>query len=240
MPSSASAATIIKLDMLAPPVEPPPPPESPDPEVIQHEIEFDAGFLSTVDDGVNGTFGEQNTSALFEGFLGWFPDIIASTASLTLDGIEVGIEGYPGSENSTVWNNFLLAQSFSGGSLALYNDNNQLLLAGEFTLTSLIGTLVPGQEGVSGSVGVVTGGLLAPYIKPNSLKVEVTIPSIAFSVSPSPPAGPGIYYGGTLSQFAANATVKISAEPIPEPSSLVLLAIVSATRITTARRRKRG
>src|SRR5262245_787444 len=88
--SASRAATILKLNL-----------GGTGPDVAMNG----AGIFGTVNDGVGGTPGDQNTAVEFTGFLdGFFTDILSSTASFTMSG--VGIAGLPSVGGGTVTQNY--------------------------------------------------------------------------------------------------------------------------------------
>jgi hypothetical protein len=201
------------------------------------------GFLGTADDSVPGTTGEQNTAVEFVDFLeGVAADIDTPTASFTLAGLTaVG--------PATVVGGSLVFQSFAGGTLALYDPANTLLLSGTLGSSSLSGTIgPPGAGGLfTTSVAFVTGGTLAPYIDPASLSLSVALLDInggaGLSVSPlppplPPPPPPGFAFG-ILDPFSADASLNIAGEPIPEPASVMLSLVGAAIGVIAATQRKR-
>jgi hypothetical protein len=188
-------------------------------------IEFDAGVLSTVDDGNGATTGEHNTALDFQGFLSSFSDI-PTNASVTVNGItKVG--------SATVFPNQLMMQNFSGGTVSLYDAANTLLLSGSLKASTLAGSL-----GVTGandalfttSFNHVTGGTLADDILPGSLTLKMNIAGINGGAGLSAP-------GSVLSPFTANVLLTITGE-VPEPGNCLLLAIGIAIAGFWARQRR--
>jgi hypothetical protein len=213
----SEAGTIVKLSLGGDPA---------------NDIEFDGTTLSTVDDGVAGTTGEQNTAADFQDFLSSTPDILSSTASVTISGVTaVGPAGvFPGPPAPAV----LVIQNFTGGTVSLYDAANTLLLSGSLASSSLTGPLGPPGTGAlfTTSFGTVTGGTLAPSIVPGSLTLSMNLTDVnggaGFSLSlPGPPA---------LAPFTADASVNLGGE-VPEPAALAILLVGAALLSFGSRRR---
>ena len=210
----ASAGTIIKLSLGS---DTPP------------DIEFDGTTLSTIDDGDVGTTGDQNTNVDFLDFLTLFPNILTPTASLSLDGLTTA-------GPATVFAGVLVIQNFTGGTLELYDPANTLLLSGTLDDSTLTGPLGPPATGAlfTTSFGLVTGGLLAPFIEKDTLTMSMGFSDVnggaGFSVAGVAPL---------LSPFTADATLSIAAEPIPEPAtSLLVFAGAMAILVHVAMRRR--
>ena len=125
--SHVYAGTIIKLGFSTDPIA---------------DIELVGQELSTVDDGVGATHGDQNTEVTFLGVLGAQPAITGDNASFSLT--SVALNGAP-----TVIGNTII-QTTNGGDFALYDQNNALLLSGTL-----------GDGILSGPIGgTATGGFL--------------------------------------------------------------------------------
>jgi hypothetical protein len=204
------------------------------------DIEFTGGvggILSTADDTIAGTTGDQNTAVEYTDFLeAYETDIDTSTASFTLDGLVVA-------GPATTINGALVFQGFAGGTLELYDAANTLLLSGTLTDSALSGGLgPPGTGGLfTTSIATVTGGTLAPYIDPTSLSLSVSLVDIngggGLSVSALVPGPPGISFG-VLDAFTADASLLIAGDfsGIPEPASIALLLMGFATSLFAGRR----
>ena len=217
---STRAATIIKLNLGADAAE---------------DVQYSAGVFSTVNDGVVGTSGNQNTAVEFLDFLELVAADIAADASFTLDGL---IPSAP----ATIFGGTLLAQDFTQGTLALYAADNTLLLSGKLSISAVTGTLVaPGQHGLFAAFAEVTGGVLAPYLDRDSLRLKMRLPTlnggVGFSVDPPPGDPPPFIHIGQMDPFTATATIEILAEAIPEPFSFAL-SWIGAALIGAAARRK--
>lgn len=200
----SSAATIIKLSLSSSPID----------------IEFDGTTLSTADDGVVTTAGDQNTSALFIDFLdSKHADILATDASFSLNGLATAGLATP---FPTV-NPVLVIQNFTGGTFSLFDTDNTVLLTGSLDDSTLTGPIGPPATGAlfTTSFGQVTGGTLAPYIDPTSLTLSMNFTQInggaGFSLGSAAPS---------LNPFTADASVNIAGE-VPEPmaAALVLLGV---------------
>ncbi|MCI0335590.1 MAG: hypothetical protein L0228_20470 [Planctomycetes bacterium] len=204
------------------------------------DVEFSGGaggILSTVDDGNAATTGDQNTAAEFLDFLeGVAPDIIASTASFTMDGLVA--DG-----TATVFGGAFVVQGFTGGTLDLYDAGNTLLLSGDLDTSALAGPLGPPATGglFTTSFSTVTGGTLAPYIVADSLTLSMSLIDInggaGLTVTPPPPVVPPILHSGGLNPFTADATLSIDGE-VPEPAFLALVTMGSALVAAIVRRRR--
>jgi hypothetical protein len=197
-----------------------------------------AGVLSTEDDLNAGTTGDQNTAVEFLDFLDpVIADIPTSTASFTLDGLTAA-------GPATVVNGSLLAQSFAGGSLFLYDDDaaNTLLLSGTLGTSVLTGPIGPPATGAlfTTSFAVVTGGSLAQYIDPASLTLSMSLSDVnggaGFSVTPAPVFPPPVVSAGVLNAFTADATLSIAGELIPEPTGIAICLVGGALSLVVARR----
>lgn len=224
-----SAGTIIKLSLGGDPAA---------------DIEYTGGVggvLSTVDDLIPGTTGNQNTAVEFLDFLDPVAtDILTSTASFTLDSLTA-------TGPATVFNGFLVLQSFAGGTLELYDPANTLLLSGTLGASSLTGPIGPPATGglFTTSFAVVSGGTLAPYIDPTSLTLSMSFSAInagaGFSVTPAPPVPPPVVFASVLNPFTADATINIAGEfsGIPEPASIALCLIAGSFGLIATRRSRR-
>lgn len=205
------------------------------------DIEFTGGvggILSTVDD-LDPSIGDQNTAVEFLDVLDpHAADIVTAIASVTLDGVVA--DG-----NAIVFGGTVVFQNFMGGTLSLYDSADNLLLSGTLDASSLIGTLGPPATGglITTTFGAFTGGSLAGYLDPNSLALSISLADInggaGLSVTPGLPfPPPTIFDGGELNAFMADASIIISADPIPEPSSIALLLTSGAIAAIGGRRRQ--
>src|SRR6266550_2577695 len=209
--SFAQAGTIIKLNLGG----------------VGPDVGMNAGgILSTADDGIAGTTGDQNTAVEFTDFLDAFPDISPSVASFTLGNVTaVGPASVFGS---------LVVQNFVGGQFSLYDSANILLLQWLLTNSALTGTIGPPGTGAlfTTTLGDVTGGTLAPLISPGSLSLSMNMTNVN--------GGAGFTaVEGILAPFLADASVNLAANAIPEPTSLTLVVIGSGAAIAFGRRRRR-
>jgi hypothetical protein len=209
--TSAYAGTIIKLSLGSD---------------IEDDIEFDGTTLSTVDDLVGATNGDQNTAVTYTDFLDALADIPLNVASFSLNGLTK--TGF-----ATLIMDVLVVQNFTGGTIQLYDDSDVLLLEGTLANSTLSGPLGPPATGAlfTTTFGVVTDGTLQPFIDDGTLALSMTLTDInggvGFSVTPSLPlAGPY-----TLNSFRSDATVAIVAEPVPEPAAAVLFLLGAALAI---------
>src|SRR4051794_24113677 len=131
-----------------------------------------AGILSTINDGIAATTGDQNTDVEFTGFLDGNPDIVPKIASFSMHNlVEVGPANVFGS---------LVIQNFSGGTFQLFDPANVLLLSGQLNNSALSGVLGPPGTGAlfTTTFSLVTGGTLAPFIAPNSLSLSMNMTNV--------------------------------------------------------------
>ncbi|HEX2475399.1 MAG TPA: hypothetical protein VHK01_11665 [Lacipirellulaceae bacterium] len=211
--STGQAGTILKLN----------------PGTVASNIEFNTGVLSTVDDGNAGTTGEQNTAVDFQGFLGAIPDIPPLNASVTLNGISrVG--------SATVFPFGLMMQNFSGGTVSIYDASNTLLLSGSLNASTLAGAVGPPGTDVlfTTTFNLITGGTLAPQIGPGSVALKMNITEVnggaGFTVATE---------GSVLNPFTAEALLTLTGEqPVPEPATALLAAVVTGMTVLGIRRRR--
>ena len=194
---------------------------------IGPDIKLESGMLSTVDDG-NGSAespGEQDTSVAFDNFAKDVAGIAnifpPETASFTLSG--VGVIGVPlvvdqGSHD-------LVVQSTSGGSFSLFDEAGAELLTGTLEAGSL-----HGHTGISGtssfltaSLGTFTGPMgtaLYDVLDPGSASLAISLTDVLSSGTPGLEV-----VNDVIQDFSADATANIGAEPIPEPTSMILLGL---------------
>ena len=193
--NASYAATIIKLDLGG---------TGPD-------LNFTGGVfgtLNTVNDGVGGTTGDQNTAILYTSFLSTLiPN--PTTGSYTLSGATA--TGAPNPLGGGV-----VAQTFSGGNFKLYDSANALLLDVNLATSLLVG----GGNGAFFNItnGTVIGG--APAITS-----QLVSTSIGMSMTLSNISGGGLTIapgGGSLNSFFADSTKEITATQVPEPAALLL------------------
>src|SRR3954468_12550780 len=172
-----------------------------------------AGVLGTVDQtGGPSPAGDQLTDIEYTGFLNFIPDLNTNTASFSLNGLNaVGPANVFGT---------LVIQNFFGGVFSLYDPADNLLLQGPLTNSALSGVIGPPGTGAlfTTTFSTITGGSLLPLIAPGSVSLSMNMTTVN--------GGNGFGVGGAgaqLSQFLADASVSISADPVPEPAALVLL-----------------
>ncbi|MCI0335589.1 MAG: PEP-CTERM sorting domain-containing protein [Planctomycetes bacterium] len=200
-------------------------------------FQFDSGILSTIDDGDSSTSGDQNAMIAFMGM----GEAKAASFAPPPSG-SFTLSGMIASSPATTFSGSLMVQSFNSGNLAIYGADNTLLLSADVSLSAITGPLgPPNSQGLFLAFGDLTGGSMAPYLDPDSLRVKIKLPMVTggFSVSPMPGAPPPPTHLATLEPFTATApSVEILAEPIPEPASAALLGI-GAAMIGMASRRRR-
>lgn len=211
--SASQAATIIKLNL-----------GGVGPDVGMNG----AGLLSTTDDGVAATTGDQNTDIEYVGPLNFIPDLNNNTASFTLAGLnEVGPANVFGT---------LVIQNFLGGQFSLYDPTNTLLLQGPMGPSALTGVIGPPGTGAlfTTTLTTVTAGSLQPFIAPGTVSVSMNMTNVNGG------GGFGVAGGGPqLNPFLADAAVSISADFVPEPTSLMLVGLGSVVAMACGRRRRR-
>lgn len=199
--SAVEASTIIKLNLGG----------------VGPDVAMNAqGALSTVDDGIAGTVGNQNTNIEYTGFLEPIADINTPTASFTLSGLQaLGIAQQLGS---------LATQAFSAGQLSLWDSGNNLLLTGSLANSVLTGVIgPPGTAALfTTSLTSISGGSLKPFIMDGSVSLSMSLTNLN--------AGLGLSVSdGLLQPFTADATLGLSGDTTglnaPEPSAFVLLAM---------------
>ncbi len=207
--TTASATTILKLNFGA---------SGPD-------FQYAGGVLSTIDDGIAGTVGDQNTQAFFEGLLDGVPDINTDIASVTFDGITA--DGA-----ATVLPGFVV-QNTTGGTFSLWDASNTLLLSATIDSGSISGPLGAAATGsfVTLTLGTYTGGTLFPLLGgANAASIGVSFTDVTsrsgagFSVT-----------GSTLNAFTADATANLAAVPEPTTVGLLLAGLAGGLGV---RRRK--
>jgi hypothetical protein len=195
------------------------------------DVDFDGTVFSTIDDGVAGTLGDQNTAVEFLDFLAFITPIPTADASYSLSGVTV-------SGSATVLMPFnIVVQSFTGGSFSLYDDSNVLLLSANLGASTLTGPVGPPATGAlfNTTLGSVTGGTLATLIDPNSISLSIGMTDIdggsGFSITTTPG-------GNVLDPFAADVTESIAADQqaIPEPAAAMLILLGGVLMMTRVRR----
>jgi hypothetical protein len=210
--NSAHAGTIIKLDLGS----------------VAPDISYNGTTLSTVDDLVPATTGDQDTGVEFTDFLESVEaDISSPPASFSMSGLTAS-----GSAFVFLGQNVL--QNFTGGSFTLYAADNSILLSGTLATSALSGPVgFPSGGLFTTTFGTVTGGTLQPYIDPNSLvlsmnftDVQTTGGPVGFFVSPPAATPAPTVHMGTLQAFSADASISIAAE-VPEPGTMVLFSLAA-------------
>lgn len=194
------------------------------------DISFNGTTLSTANDGIGVTTGDQNTDVDFGDFLSLTPDILLSSASLSLSGLN------PAGAPTTLGP--LVIQPFSGGSISVYDPANVLLLSGTLANSTLTGTVGAPATGAvfTTSFASVSGGTLAPQLISNSLSLSISLTDVNGG------AGFSVTGGGAnavLNPFSADATVNVAADQfvIPEPGTLLLGAAGACMVVACSRRR---
>jgi len=218
--SATQAATIIKLNLggVGPDVG------------MGAPAGLPSGVLSTIDQTGGPTPpGDQLTAIEYTGFLNFIPDVNSNTASFSLNGLNaVGPPNVFGS---------LVVQNYTGGVFSLYDPSDNLLLQGPVANSVLSGTIGgPGTGALfTTTLGSVTGGSLFSLIVPGSVSLSMNLTNVN--------GGSGFAVAGRelqLSPFLADASISIAADPVPEPTSFLLLGLGSTLGIALSRRRTRG
>jgi hypothetical protein len=181
------------------------------------DIGFNGTVLATLPDGNGATTGDQDTTIDFADFLSPLADVPTPTASFTLSGLAaVGSASVFGA---------LAVQNFLGGSLAVYDPADALLIAGTLNSSALSGTIgPPGTGGLfTTTFATVTGGSLMPLIDVSTLTISMTLSDVS--------GGSGLrVVGGQLQGFEADSVVAIAANA-PEPAIPWLLLVCAAALI---------
>ncbi len=183
------------------------------------DVVFNGTTFSTLDDGIAGTLGNQNTRVLFLGFAG-LPDINTEDASFTLSNVLA-----VGTAITTIG---VIAQETIGGTFNLWAPDNTLLISGSLTGGAITGS----NNGGSGSffntqLGLFTGGSLLSFFAGNTLDFSLALNNILS----------GNNFGlnvtnNTLDAFQADGSAIISGSAVPEPATLLLLISgIAATRL---------
>lgn len=211
MSSQAQAGTMIKLNLGG----------------VGPDIELAGGVLSTFDDGIAATTGDQNTAIEFTDFLdGGNPDINTSTASVTIDGLAI-------SGSATVGPGFV-TQAFKGGTISLYGPapTNTLLLQGQLQSSSIFAATGPGGGTFfTTTFGNVTGGTLDAAIANNTLTMQMTLANVN--------GGAGVTAGAVMNPFLSDAFVTLDSDPaVPEPATCVFAVFGCVAAVAASKRRR--
>lgn len=187
------------------------------------------GVFSTIDQtGGPPPTGDQFTAIEYTGFLNFIPDVNTSTATFSLNGqVATGPASVFG---------ILVIQNYLGGTFSLYDPADSLLIQGPMGPSVLSGVLGPPGTGslFTTSLTTVTGGSLAPLIAPGSVSLSLNMTTVNGGAGFSVAGG-----GPSLNPFLADASISIAADPVPEPSTIALLAL-GALALIVAKRRVQG
>jgi len=186
------------------------------------------GVLGTVDQtGGPSPAGDQLTDIEYTGFLNFIPDLNTNSASFSLNGLNaVGPANVFGT---------LVIQNYLGGVFSLYDPADNLLLQGPMGSSALTGVMGPPGTGAlfTTVLTTVSGGSLAPLIAPGSVSLSMNMTNVnggnGFAVAGG---------GPQLNPFVADAAISISADPVPEPTTLSLIGLCAAAMIAVGGRRR--
>ena len=208
--TSANAGTIIKLGFS---------------NDARPDIELVSGILSTVDDGIAATAGDQNTGVIFDAELSGEPSLSDSVASVSFNNISLM------GENTTIANTVL--QETMGGDFSLYGEANELLLTGTLGNGLLHGPIGGTATGgfLTTEFGAFTGGSLLPSLNGMNLSaVSISLSNV------NGRSGLATNDDGTIQDFTADATANIVASPEPSASLMTVVGVVGC--MLFARRRR--
>jgi hypothetical protein len=193
------------------------------------DIELTGGVISTNDDGAGATAGDQNTEVTFLGALAGSIIVEGDRASFTVDNITISGE-------ATIVGGTVL-QPTTGGTFALYDPSNNLLLAGTLGDGTVSGPINNAATGgyLTTEFGTFTDGLLLSQL--NTAGFYQSSFAIALTDVND---GNGLSVDSATNQmapFTADATANIGGH-VPEPASclavlLACLAIVPWVRSRT-------
>jgi hypothetical protein len=211
--SAANGATILKLSLAS----------------TGGDLAMDgSGVLGTASDGEAATTGDQNTAIEYTGFLdSLFADVATNTASFSIAGLQK-------TGPLSIFGGSVITQDFMGGTFSLYSPANGLLLSGNLQNSTLTGALGGTANGslFTTNASNFTGGSLLPYVQTNTLNVSMALTNVN--------DGTGFTVAGTpfaLQPFTADTFVNITAEPVPEPASVVVALVGAAGFGLVSRRR---
>jgi hypothetical protein len=182
------------------------------------DVQYSGGVFGTVDDGIGGTTGDQNTEVQYEGILDFLPDII-SGASFSLD--NVAANGLA----MVVAN--VVVQNTTGGNFSLYAPDNSLLLSGVLDAGVITGSLTS-TTGSFFNINSVTytGGSLLAYIAPTPGGISLALSSVVNDLGlPGMAVDNNCEGPCQLRDFtaSANGLADATGNPIPEPSTMALM-----------------
>jgi hypothetical protein len=216
--SHAAQAAIIKLDLGG----------GSGPDLV-----YSGAVLATPSDGDAATLGSQDTGIVYGDFLSALPN---TTGSYSLHNLATN-----GAATVTVIGPLsLVSQPLSGGDFQLYGPapgNVKLLDVSLASSASLLSGTLNSSTGAIISVnnGTVVGGTLAPLIDSTSISFSIALSNISGGAL-------GLDAGNILKNFTAAATKEIGGSlgtggGLPEPSTMVLLALGVMTGSAVQRRR---
>ncbi len=175
------------------------------------DFQYSNGSFGTVDDGIAATAGQQNSGFEFVGFLDALLTDVLDGASFTLTNVFA--------DGAAQVNGSLVAQQTTGGVFSLFDQDNNLLLEGELSSGSLIGS----RESSSGSFfnttfATFTAGSLLPLLVIDTAGLSIALGDILAAGT----AGLKVT-DGLLENFVAAGDGIVTGDQIPEPTTVLLL-----------------
>lgn len=197
------------------------------------DVEFNGTSFGTVNDGIAGTIGAQNTNMNFIGFLAASITDTLTGASLTFQGVDAF--GAPVLSSGGI----VVAQNTQGGHFSFWDENNELLLEGQLGA----GVIVGAQGSTTGSffnteIGTFLGGSLLQYVSAQPAGLSLALGAI-FSNGQN---GLSLLFDSeglalSLNPFTADAAGVIDGvAAVPEPITAALL--VSGLLVGAGARRR--
>lgn len=174
------------------------------------DVVFSAGVLSTANDGVGATPGQQDTAVDFVGFLdGPLTDILAN-ASFTLAGVTA--TGAPAVFGPVV------SQQTTGGTFSLWNEAGSLLLSGNIGTGAITGsTTADTGSFFNTSTVTYTGGSLLAFVAATPGGISLALSDILTGTA----VGLRVV-NNTLAAFSADSDGLLTGDSVPEPMTLLL------------------
>lgn len=188
-------STIIKLDLGG----------------VGPDVTYDGSTFHTINQTPGATpVGDQLTNVDYLSFLSFLPAISTDNASFSLTGVTAtgGATNIGG----------VTAQNTTGGTFALYDSTNSLLLSGVLSDGQIsVASLAQTGSFFNTSIASFTGGSLLSYVAntPASLSLSLLNVTSILNTDRIPTSG--------LSAFTADATGLVGGTPVPEPATAFLL-----------------